>query len=238
VGSFAGSNQYKRAEAVRLRLTSINLAFNAAFDITAPEFVLGKKAGDVDGQIRGNNAISRRHCVIEREGENYFARDLGSSNGTFVNAERLRKDEKVLLKDGDILRLADTEFAVAISNDTLLQQLQQESIQAAAEGDAEADAPTTGNPKPQVLSNRRELVDERAVIVLRVHSRQMEVDLDVPLNITATELLVGVNEAYQLGIDTNNSANCFLRTENPIALLRGSKELYEYGVHNGTIINI
>ena len=81
-------------------------------------------------------------------------------------------------------------------------------------------------------------MDERAVVVLRIHDREFEADLDIPLDISANELLMGINEAYGLGIDISNTANCYLRTENPIALLRGSKTLFEYGVHNGTIINI
>ena len=32
-------------------------------------------------------SVSRRHCVIEREGDNFKIRDLGSSNGTFVNGQ-------------------------------------------------------------------------------------------------------------------------------------------------------
>jgi uncharacterized ubiquitin-like protein YukD len=81
-------------------------------------------------------------------------------------------------------------------------------------------------------------MDERVVIVLRIHGRDFETDLDIPLDITANELLVGINEAYRLGIDTSNAANCYLRAENPIALLRGSKTLLEYGIRNGTVINI
>jgi uncharacterized ubiquitin-like protein YukD len=81
-------------------------------------------------------------------------------------------------------------------------------------------------------------MDERVVVVLKIHSRKFETDLDVPLDITANELLNGINDAYGLGIDTGNAANCFLSAENPIALLRGSKTLLEYGIRNGSVINI
>ena len=81
-------------------------------------------------------------------------------------------------------------------------------------------------------------MDNRAVIVLRIHARGFEADLDVPLDVTAHELLLGLNEAYALNIDVSNAANCYLRSENPIALLKGSKTLLEYGIHHGTVINI
>jgi uncharacterized ubiquitin-like protein YukD len=81
-------------------------------------------------------------------------------------------------------------------------------------------------------------MDERAIVILKIHNRDFVTDLDVPLDISANELLAGLNEAYGLGIDTGNAANCYLRAENPIALLRGSKTLSEYGVRNGTVIHI
>jgi uncharacterized ubiquitin-like protein YukD len=81
-------------------------------------------------------------------------------------------------------------------------------------------------------------MDERVIVVLKIHDRDFETDLDIPLGITANDLLSGINAAYGLGIDTSNAASCFLRAENPIVLLRGSKTLFEYGIRNGTEIHI
>ena len=63
-----------------------------------------------------------------------------------------------------------------------------------------------------------------------------EIDLDVPLDISANELVIALNNAYELGIDISNVKKCFLKSENPIALLKGNKTLREYGIHNATII--
>ena len=75
-----------------------------------------------------------------------------------------------------------------------------------------------------------------AIIVFNIVKRQISVDLEVPLNITANELVVALNTAYELGIDTSNIKNCYLKAENPIALLRGNKTLSEYGIRNGSVI--
>ena len=75
-----------------------------------------------------------------------------------------------------------------------------------------------------------------AIIVFNIVKRQLLVDLEVPLNITANELVVALNTAYELGIDTGNIKNCYLKAENPIALLRGNKTLSEYGLRNGSVI--
>lgn len=49
--------------------------------------------------------ISRRHlCVERRDDEQYYAVDMGSSNGTYLNDERIQTTP---LKDGDSLRFGD-----------------------------------------------------------------------------------------------------------------------------------
>lgn len=82
------------------------------------------------------------------------------------------------------------------------------------------------------------MADEKAIVILNIHERNVTVDLEVPLNISANELVIALNEAYDLNIDVSNVKNCYLKTENPIALLKGNKQLSEFGVRNGTIINI
>lgn len=47
-----------------------------------------------------NLEASRTHAVIIWDGENWILQDT-SSNGTFINGERLKKGDKVLLKMGD-----------------------------------------------------------------------------------------------------------------------------------------
>ena len=66
--------------------------------------------------------------------------------------------------------------------------------------------------------------------------RKKTVDLEVPLTITANELVNALNTAYGLGIDTNDIKNCYLKAERPIAHLRGNRTLGEFGVRDGTVI--
>ena len=76
-----------------------------------------------------------------------------------------------------------------------------------------------------------------AIVIFNIVKRKFTIDLEIPLDITANELVNALNTAYGLGIDTTNIKNCFLKAENPIALLRGNKTLSEYGIRNGSIIN-
>ena len=56
------------------------------------------------------HTISRRHARLRRRGEAWSVEDLHSSNGTFVNAERLQPGSWHALGDGDELSLASTQF--------------------------------------------------------------------------------------------------------------------------------
>lgn len=78
---------------------------------------------------------------------------------------------------------------------------------------------------------------ETAVIIFNIIQRAFSADLEVPLEITANELVLALNTAYDLGIDTTDIKNCYLKSENPIALLRGNKTLKEFGIRNGSIVN-
>lgn len=79
-------------------------------------------------------------------------------------------------------------------------------------------------------------MDNKAVVIFRILKRKQEHDLELPLDISANELFVALNTAYELGIDTGDIKNCYLQAERPIALLKGNKSLAEFGVRNGTII--
>lgn len=80
-------------------------------------------------------------------------------------------------------------------------------------------------------------MENRAIVIFRIHRRKFEADLEIPLDISANDLVNALNTAYDLGIDTTNIKNCYLKAERPIALLKGNKLLADYGIRNGTVIN-
>ncbi|MBI3536588.1 MAG: FHA domain-containing protein [Chloroflexi bacterium] len=51
---------------------------------------------------------SRRHALIQREGELFWIEDLSGVNGTFVNRARIA--ERVQLKDDDVIQIGESEF--------------------------------------------------------------------------------------------------------------------------------
>ncbi|MEX0715399.1 MAG: FHA domain-containing protein [Planctomycetaceae bacterium] len=73
------------------------------------EVVFGR---DDDCGIRLTSAdVSRRHCVLRIDPGEVVLRDLGSSNGTFVNGIPVR--DELRLVSGDLLRIGPMEFRVA-----------------------------------------------------------------------------------------------------------------------------
>lgn len=77
---------------------------------------------------------------------------------------------------------------------------------------------------------------EAARVIFCITKRKYAVDLEVPLDITANDFVNALNIAYKLQIDTSDIKNCYLKSENPMALLKGNKTLAEFGLRNGSVI--
>jgi transcriptional regulator with GAF, ATPase, and Fis domain len=78
----------------------------------AEETVLGRGTGPArEGRMLRiglpDRWMSTAHARLRREGEGWFAEDLGSTNGTFVNGEPMRERE---IADGDLLEMGDTHL--------------------------------------------------------------------------------------------------------------------------------
>ena len=68
------------------------------------EYFVGRAAGN---QVRlTERNVSRRHARVVRRGTNFLLEDLGSYNGTFVNAQPVVVGG-VLLRQGDLIQIGD-----------------------------------------------------------------------------------------------------------------------------------
>jgi pSer/pThr/pTyr-binding forkhead associated (FHA) protein len=56
--------------------------------------------------VLAQQAVSRAHARISRDGTLFFLEDLGSSYGTQINGQKLPKGEKRLLRNGDVIAIA------------------------------------------------------------------------------------------------------------------------------------
>lgn len=79
-------------------------------------------------------------------------------------------------------------------------------------------------------------MDQTIVLSFADRTVGIFLDIEVPADMTASELLTVLNQSFHLGIQQDDIQNCYLKAENPIALLRGSCTLREYGLRNGSVI--
>ncbi len=75
------------------------------FVLERDEYVVGR-GSDCDIQI-DRDSVSRRHARIFSQGKQWFAEDLGSTNGSYVNDDPI---EKAPLRDGDFLKIGSAIF--------------------------------------------------------------------------------------------------------------------------------
>ena len=102
------------------------------------KFLVGREE---DCHLRPNSdLVSRHHCVFILDDYGLRLRDLGSTNGSFVNGERLQGS--VILNTGDQVTIGKLEFEVAIGDD--LSEDTQTNLAASAQTEV-----ITNNPEEQ-----------------------------------------------------------------------------------------
>ncbi len=111
------------------------------FDIGQAEAVLGREAGlTVSLRLDG---ISRRHARITWDGQLYWLEDLGSTNGTFLNGQAVRRER---LRHLDVVTLGRKVDLVFVLRGEELQPVRRKGVVRAAlveaEGDERHDVPT------------------------------------------------------------------------------------------------
>ena len=89
------------------RLTVIK-GFNKGevFPLEADEVIIGR--GEENGIVLNIAEVSRTHAVLSKAEEGYMIKDLGSTNGTFVDKKKV--GNKYLLKPGDTVMLGDAIY--------------------------------------------------------------------------------------------------------------------------------
>ena len=69
----------------------------------AGQLGIGREAGlsEISGRLDAFPTVSRRHAVVSAAQGQWTVRDLGSTNGTYVNGARLAEGETRAIHDGD-----------------------------------------------------------------------------------------------------------------------------------------
>ena len=80
-----------------------------SFAVTKADTTIGRR-DDCDLRIPLTD-VSRKHCRLKLDAAGLLVSDLGSSNGTYVNGQRVDEDE---LTAGDVLQVGPVTFVVQV----------------------------------------------------------------------------------------------------------------------------
>jgi predicted component of type VI protein secretion system len=116
-----------------------------SFSVVRDMTVVGRRE-DCDLRIPLGE-VSRKHCRFIKDGEEIRIEDLGSSNGTFHNGERVREAK---LGPGDTVQIGPVTFMVQIDGVPADEDMQPATTtEAAPQGDADffpVEEPVAGAP--------------------------------------------------------------------------------------------
>jgi len=96
-------------------LAQDELSYEKEITIKETPFIIGSYSSKCNYAL-SNKLISRMHIRITKEkcSEAYFVEDLNSTNGTFVTEDKIEPNQKVQMKDGDILKIAVMQYIFKI----------------------------------------------------------------------------------------------------------------------------
>lgn len=95
-----------------MTISAINSPVQLILTISSPEYLIGKNPEMVNGAVMHNPAISRMHCKVTYNAGRYYLTDLGSANGTWLNQQKVERQQTVEMHSGDYLKLANSDFIV------------------------------------------------------------------------------------------------------------------------------
>lgn len=108
---FSGAGQ--GASAHKITLTSTQDAVKSYQYSFSEHLIIGRNPAGA-GLVIDDNAVSGRHCEIGLSGSTFYAKDLGSSNGTFINGTQIRPQVMTEIKTGCILRLGREDYRITV----------------------------------------------------------------------------------------------------------------------------
>jgi two-component system, cell cycle response regulator len=87
------------------------LELGKKFNLSRPQIIIGRSS-KADIQI-DQEAVSRNHCKIINTGNAILLRDIGSTNGTYINDEMV---DEYVLRDGDFIKVGRCIFKFLSGN--------------------------------------------------------------------------------------------------------------------------
>ena len=107
------------------------------FPLNRPKIIIG--SGESSDIVLKTEGVSRKHVFVLVEDDQYYVVDQGSTNGTFINEERLQPGKKVEFT---------SFFPVRLGENVLLTLLSDDESSSTTRDDAEVDMVRIGRVPP------------------------------------------------------------------------------------------
>jgi hypothetical protein len=107
----------KRGNGVRLRYKEGDNSLDGELreiNVEKIPWIIGNMDKNCDTVFR-NRLVSHIHACITKVDDEYFIEDMNSTNGTYVNGERLMMNARQKISDSDVITFAAISYIVEIS---------------------------------------------------------------------------------------------------------------------------
>ncbi len=219
--------------------------------IPMEELLIGTQLNTVGRQPESSlyidhTSISRQHAEIAWYTGQYYLCDMGSSNGTYLNAERLSPGKPVVLQGRDTIRLGDARFRFELrprneanapsartlfSNTSLAQATRKTAVVSATTQLASVQAPTQATQQLAAIASR--LPENQPCLLLLSSQRETRV---IPLDSGTQQskrLSIGRDADNHLVLDDTATS----RKHAEILYLLNEFYIHDLNSSNGVIVN-
>ena len=144
------------------------------YPLNKPEIIIG--SGDSCDIILGSSGVSRKHIKVLVEGDNFFVIDQGSTNGTFINEERLVPGRKTEFTSFFPVRLGGRVLLTLLSDEEAQDSILKEfsSPKPVSSAASPSDSTRVLSLKDIQQSSTKKLVKNRQEIVAKKKSNKPE----------------------------------------------------------------
>lgn len=125
--------------------------------------------------------VSRRHCFLRIGEEGAFVSDLDSSNGTFLNGNKLTSGKRYALEDGASFAVGPVKFVAHVRSEVLASDVLQVSVSDdRIEAEAAVERPQSTSDSGEYMATIAQPVEEDRSMNLAVEQAGMSAEEDDP----------------------------------------------------------